>query len=459
MIIQGNTLQWNHFDYAAPGRLDGVNYPTIITTTLNGVTQMNGVDWIPTWPLPPPDPIRFPAMSSVFTGLTPAIPDTTDVTLTVITARDSLTIAQLPTASNDFTTLLEFNDDPSAGAAWYEGLLTFGSGSSTAYGGGIANGGTLTVVNSTIADNTVASGGSGGGLGLDGGTATLDNTIVALNTEGTGSGATPDDIAGTVSSTSAYNLIGTGGSGGLVNGVNGNQVGVADPGLDPNGLQTTAGRPRPSPSCPAAPPSTPAATPWPSIPPPGSPWSTTSVARDSHGSSTAPSTSAPSKSKATAFVVTTQPPASVTAGSDFGLTVTAEDSSGNVDTSFNGTVTVALANNPGGATLGGTLTVTAQDGVATFSDLTLNKAGTGYTLLVSASGLAGATTDAFDVTPAAATQLVVTSQPPSNVIAGSHVRPDRRGRRSVRQRGYQLRRQRDRGTVVQTPAVPPSAAR
>jgi hypothetical protein len=125
LIIQGTTLQWDHFDYAAPGRLDGVNEPTIITTTLNGVTQMNGVDWIPTWPYPPPNPIRFPTLSSVFTGLTPTIPNTTDVTLTVINARDSLTIAQMPTASNDYTTLLEFNDDPSAGAAWYEGLLTF----------------------------------------------------------------------------------------------------------------------------------------------------------------------------------------------------------------------------------------------------------------------------------------------------------------------------------------------
>ena len=36
-----------------------------------------------------------------------------------------------------------------------------------------------------------------------------------------------------MSSASAYNLIGTGGSGGLVNGINGNQVGVADPGLGP----------------------------------------------------------------------------------------------------------------------------------------------------------------------------------------------------------------------------------
>ena len=37
------------------------------------------------------------------------------------------------------------------------------------------------------------------------------------------------------------NLIGTGGFGGLVNGVKGNQVGVADPGLDPNGLQNNGG--------------------------------------------------------------------------------------------------------------------------------------------------------------------------------------------------------------------------
>ena len=84
--------------------------------------------------------------------------------------------------------------------------------------------------------------------------------------------------------------------------------------------------------------------------------------------------------------MTQQPPASVTAGSPFGLTVQAEDSSGNLDSSFNGTVTVALASNPGGATLGGTLTVTASGGVATFSGLTLNKAASGYTLEVSASG-------------------------------------------------------------------------
>ncbi len=119
------------------------------------------------------------------------------------------------------------------------------------------------------------------------------------------------------------------------------------------------------------------------------------------------------------LTVTTQRPASVTAGSGFGLTVEAENSSGNLLSTFNGTVTVALATNPSGVTLGGTLTATASNGVATFSGLSLNKAAPGYTLEVSASGLEGATTTAITVTPATATQLVITQQPPASVTAGS----------------------------------------
>ena len=115
------------------------------------------------------------------------------------------------------------------------------------------------------------------------------------------------------------------------------------------------------------------------------------------------------------LVVTTQPPASVTAGSPFGLTVEAENSSGNPITSFNGTVTVALASNPGGATLGGTLTATASNGVATFSGLTLNKAASGYTLDGLRQRPRRGVTSAITVTPAAATQLVITQQPPASV--------------------------------------------
>jgi uncharacterized delta-60 repeat protein len=118
-------------------------------------------------------------------------------------------------------------------------------------------------------------------------------------------------------------------------------------------------------------------------------------------------------------LVTRQPPASVTAGSVFGLTVEAEDSSGNLLSSFNGTMTVALANNPTGATLGGTLTATASNGVATFSDLSLTTAASGNTLDVSASGLGEDVTSAITVTPAAAAQVAITTEPPASVTAGS----------------------------------------
>jgi hypothetical protein len=48
------------------------------------------------------------------------------------------------------------------------------------------------------------------------------------------------DLSGTVAPSSPYNLIGTGGSAGLLNAVNGNEVGVANPGLAP-GLADNGG--------------------------------------------------------------------------------------------------------------------------------------------------------------------------------------------------------------------------
>ncbi|MFI5455035.1 MAG: hypothetical protein ACHRXM_06250 [Isosphaerales bacterium] len=115
------------------------------------------------------------------------------------------------------------------------------------------------------------------------------------------------------------------------------------------------------------------------------------------------------------LIVTAQPPGNAAAGSSFGLSVSVENANGSVVTSFNGSLMVAPASNPGGGALGGILTVTAQNGVATFAGLTLTRAGIGYTLLVTAGGAAAAATNTFNVTPAAATQLVVISQPPLRV--------------------------------------------
>ena len=64
-------------------------------------------------------------------------------------------------------------------------------------------------------------------------------------------------------------------------------------------------------------------------------------------------------------------------------------------------VTLALGANPGGATLGGTLTVTSAAGVATFRGLWLDKADGGYTLTAATAGVAPLTSGAFAVAPAA----------------------------------------------------------
>ena len=91
--------------------------------------------------------------------------------------------------------------------------------------------------------------------------------------------------------------------------------------------------------------------------------------------------------------------------------VSAVDSAGTVDTTFHGAVTVTLGDNPGRGTLRGTRTVDAVRGVASFADLSINRAGTGYTLVATTTGVRGATSPAFDVAPAAAARLAFTAQP------------------------------------------------
>ena len=82
-----------------------------------------------------------------------------------------------------------------------------------------------------------------------------------------------------------------------------------------------------------------------------------------------------------------------------------EDALGNVVTSFHGSVTLALVDyGNSGATLGGTLTVTAVNGVATFSGLTINRAGY-FAVSAAGTGLGGATTNAFRVTPSTGANL------------------------------------------------------
>jgi hypothetical protein len=104
-------------------------------------------------------------------------------------------------------------------------------------GGGLANYGNATLTSVTVTGNRTLNPGVAGGLYLYSGTVLLDNSIVAGNVNTDPSGTHPSDIllapSATVDPASSYNVIGTGGSGGLMDGENGNQVGVANAGLGP----------------------------------------------------------------------------------------------------------------------------------------------------------------------------------------------------------------------------------
>ena len=97
------------------------------------------------------------------------------------------------------------------------------SGNAAYYGGGVDNQGAaiLTLTGCTVSGNSNGEYGSGGGV-YNSGTAYLLDTIVAGNSNPFEDSA--NDIWGTSNVSGSFNLIGTGGSGGLASGADGNIV-------------------------------------------------------------------------------------------------------------------------------------------------------------------------------------------------------------------------------------------
>ncbi|HEX7118348.1 MAG TPA: hypothetical protein VF212_06145 [Longimicrobiales bacterium] len=76
--------------------------------------------------------------------------------------------------------------------------------------------------------------------------------------------------------------------------------------------------------------------------------------------------------------------------------VAIQDEDGSTISTATGDVTVALAENPNGATLTGTTTVSAVGGIATFPDLRIDRPGT-YRLVATSPGLTQATSEEFRI--------------------------------------------------------------
>jgi hypothetical protein len=82
------------------------------------------------------------------------------------------------------------------------------------------------------------------------------------------------------------------------------------------------------------------------------------------------------------------------------ITVEIQDATGNVVPTSTDNITLAIGTDPtsGSATLGGTLTVAAVNGVATFSNIQIDVGDTGFDLNATATGLTSATSASFDIT-------------------------------------------------------------
>jgi hypothetical protein len=88
-------------------------------------------------------------------------------------------------------------------------------------------------------------------------------------------------------------------------------------------------------------------------------------------------------------------------------------------TSSTASVTLTIGNNPSSGLLSGAATVNAVAGVATFTGLSIDKAGTGYALAATSGVLTGATSTAFNITAGAASAMTANlgTTPQSTVIS------------------------------------------
>ena len=121
-----------------------------------------------------------------------------------------------------------------------------------------------------------------------------------------------------------------------------------------------------------------------------------------------------------AFIVQ---PAPATSGAAMSLVVvTVQDVYGNTVANAGMNVTVALGTNRAGGTLLGATTVAAVNGVAVFSNLSIDRSGKSYTFTASSAGLTVAISSPFDVAPVPIPRVAFLVQPSTSLV-GRAIKP------------------------------------
>jgi hypothetical protein len=112
LVMQDGTIFWNHLDWAAPGRHDGMDAPTLL----------NGYAWMP-WEgrdgeLRGPYPVISEPLSLSTVGL-----DTTRIWEVVglegLDGRGAIVISRWPSAENGYSSGVIFDDDWAGSDMWY----------------------------------------------------------------------------------------------------------------------------------------------------------------------------------------------------------------------------------------------------------------------------------------------------------------------------------------------------
>ncbi len=112
----------------------------------------------------------------------------------------------------------------------------------------------------------------------------------------------------------------------------------------------------------------------------------------------------------------TEPAYGIQVSTNFTVTAEIVTVKGDRALSNSNTITLALVANPGGATLSGTTSVAAVNGLATFSNMTLDQLGIGYTLSATATGLNADTSVSFRVYR---NSISFSTEPTAQVVANT----------------------------------------
>jgi hypothetical protein len=118
LVIRGDKVYWHHMDFAAPGRHIDAEVPQ--------PTYLNNVRWMPNWPdMPDLENRNCACGSSSYAGAPILAGHDQSVYLAVSQGRDKVAVLQNPAAINDYTLIVEFDDNEQPGPAWYEVNLIY----------------------------------------------------------------------------------------------------------------------------------------------------------------------------------------------------------------------------------------------------------------------------------------------------------------------------------------------